>query len=118
MRIVKVINDFKPDIIHIFGSEKSFGLVSLHTNIPVIIHIQGILNPCLNAYYPPSISKTDIIIKNLLNPFKLINYLRVYSFFKHDTCRESIILRNCKYFIGRTEWDKNIALANKTRPSW
>jgi len=44
---LKIIEDFKPDIIHIFGSEQSFGLITTETKIPVVIHLQGILNPCL-----------------------------------------------------------------------
>ncbi len=104
----KVVNDFNPDIIHVFGSEKSFGLIAKETNIPVIIHIQGLLNPCLNAYYPPGVSGMDVIKYNILNPFKLFTTLKEFAFFKHNAKRENIILKNCKYFMGRTEWDKNI----------
>ena len=35
--MLKVVADFKPDVIHIFGSEKIFGLLSYVTNIPIII---------------------------------------------------------------------------------
>lgn len=105
---LKVIDDFKPDVIHVFGSERSFGLLSTYTNIPVIIHIQGILNPYLNAYYAPGSSKTDIIKKCLFKPIKLLNLLRGMSFFTHNANREIIILKNCKYYMGRTLWDKNI----------
>jgi len=38
---LKIIEDFKPDIIHVFGSEWCFGLVIKYTDIPVVIHIQG-----------------------------------------------------------------------------
>lgn len=33
-----IIQDFKPDIIRLLGSEKVFGLIY---NIPIIIHLQG-----------------------------------------------------------------------------
>jgi len=105
---MKVISDFKPDVIHIFGSEKSFGLISTCTNIPVVIHLQGILNTVYNAYFAPGSNKYDIVKRGLLRPFKLIHTLSVLSFFTHNTKRESIILENCKYFIGRTSWDREI----------
>ena len=46
----EVINDFRPDIIHVFGSEIAFGLVSACTDIPVAIHLQGILSAIYEAW--------------------------------------------------------------------
>ncbi|WP_031443976.1 glycosyltransferase family 4 protein [Arenibacter algicola] len=105
---LKVINDFKPDIIHVFGSEQSFGLLSLYTKIPVVIHVQGILNPYLNAYYAPGSNMLDLIKQNLFKPLKIFNLIRGMSIFKFNAQREAIILKNCKYYMGRTEWDKNV----------
>ncbi|MCY1719088.1 glycosyltransferase [Prolixibacteraceae bacterium Z1-6] len=106
---VRVINDFKPDIIHVFGSEKSFGLVTNHTDIPVVVHIQGLLNPIKNAYFPPNYNKLDIILPNLLKPVSIFNKLKSLHFFNHDTRREEKILKNCKYLMGRTSWDKDVS---------
>lgn len=103
-----VINDFKPDLIHVFGTEQSFGLLTLYTKIPVVIHIQGILNPYLNAYFAPGLSKIDSILEKAFNPLKLISTLRGQFFFKCNAEREVIILKNCKYFMGRTHWDKDV----------
>ena len=33
---LKVIEDYKPDIINIFGTENNFGLISLHTKVPAL----------------------------------------------------------------------------------
>ena len=46
-----VIQNFKPDIIHIFGTEGSFGLIIPKTNIPCVIHIQGNLTICNRKWY-------------------------------------------------------------------
>jgi glycosyltransferase involved in cell wall biosynthesis len=105
---LEVINDFKPDVIHIFGSEKSFGLITRQTNIPVIIHIQGLLNPCLNAYFPPGYSYFNQLEQYFLKPVKLFQTLRGMSFFKYNASREDAILKDCKHFMGRTQWDKNL----------
>lgn len=105
---LKIIEDFKPDVIHVFGSEQSFGLVTLYTKTPVVIHLQGILNPYLNAYYAPGSNQYNLIKQNIFKPLKIINLLRVMKIFEYNTKREAIILKNCKYYLGRTAWDKNV----------
>lgn len=54
--LLKVVEDFRPDIIHVFGSENIYGLLAAHISLPVVLHIQGILTSCLNAFLPPFIS--------------------------------------------------------------
>ena len=52
----RVIDDFKPDVIQVFGSEWCFGLIQEYTNIPVVIHMQGSMPPYQNAMFPPGYS--------------------------------------------------------------
>lgn len=106
---LKIIEDFKPDVIHVFGSEQSFGLLTLYTKIPVVIHLQGILNPYLNAYYAPGSNQIDLIKQNIFKPLKIFKLVHGMSNFKYNAKREGIILKNCIYYMGRTEWDKSIA---------
>ena len=40
----RAIDEFKPDIIHIFGSELYMGLATFVAPCPVVLHIQGILS--------------------------------------------------------------------------
>lgn len=50
----RVIDDFKPDVIHVFGSELYIGLstiIAKEMNIPCVLHIQGLLS--LSIYIPP-----------------------------------------------------------------
>ena len=44
-QIETIINIVNPDVIHIHGSENCFGLIQEKTNIPVVISIQGLINP-------------------------------------------------------------------------
>lgn len=53
---VDIVNDFRPDIIQVFGSENIYGLIADHVSVPVVLHIQGILTTCLNAFLPPFVS--------------------------------------------------------------
>lgn len=106
---MKVIDDCNPDVIHVFGTENSFGLIKKYTSIPVIIHIQGLLNPTLNALFAPGNSYLSQIFSLVINPIKLLNFIRNNIYFKHNVKRESDILKNCEFFMGRTNWDFEIS---------
>ena len=43
---LEVIAEFKPDVVHIFGTEPVFGLIVSKTNVPCVIHLQGNLISC------------------------------------------------------------------------
>jgi len=105
---LEVIKDFKPDIIHVFGSEWCFGLVAQHTDIPTVIHMQGSLPAYYNALYPAGYSKIDKILKNGINLKNTIKDLLYDKTFKLQAKREEKILRGCYYFMGRTEWDEKL----------
>lgn len=107
-RYLKIIEDFRPDVIHIFGSENDFGLICAHTQIPVVIHIQGCMPPYHNALFPVGLSKWDFIFgKGLSLNYRFIG-LRSDGAFRKAAEREVRIIQNCKYFMGRTEWDKRL----------
>jgi len=106
--IKKIIDDFKPNIIHVFGTESNFGRITSYTDIPLVIHIQGILTPYVNAWFPPGFSVFDLIFFNRFNFKKSILDIWNYQANKKMAIRELQIFKDCKYFMGRTEWDKNV----------
>ena len=106
---LNVIERFKPDVIEIFGSENSYGLISKYTDIPIILHVQGIMYPCFQAFLPPSFSLRSFIY-NSFRPHIIYRELRGYRFFKHGALREIDILASVKYYFGRTEWDKRLTM--------
>ena len=107
--LLKVINDFKPDIIQLFGTESGLGEIVTKTKIPVIIHIQGIINPCASAWLPKGISLNKILINsNLTDLLRKLDWYSKYKLYTKIATREELIIRNAKYFFGRTEWDKRI----------
>lgn len=102
--MLKVVNDYNPDIIQIFGTENKYGLLATtDLSIPILIHLQGMVNPIFNAYLPPFVSWH--------------NYLGFTPFFKKNTkdiwkslCfSEKVILSHAKYVLGRTDWDKKVS---------
>lgn len=106
-RFLEVIHDFKPEIIEVFGSEQSFGEIAQYTDIPVVLHIQGILAPIYNAFLPPFVSIHNYLFEDLI-PWHIYKRFRNIEGFKYNAIREIDIIKHVHYFIGRTEWDKRI----------
>lgn len=110
-KLLKVIDDFKPDIIHIFGTEGIFASIQNKTNIPVVVHLQGLITPCLNAFFPPNQSRSsfifsrNFIFKNLLGRGVFSSFKR----FKRQSIREQLNLSHAKYIMGRTNWDNSVS---------
>ena len=100
-RILDVINKVKPDVILCFGTENGLGLACTLTDLPVIIHIQGILNPYYEAWLPQGLSWRRWL---WCNKQAILTWLALKEFKR----REMKMFKNCKYFLGRTEWDKRI----------
>lgn len=106
---LKAIDDFKPDIIQCFGTERwHYGLLAKEVKIPFVIHIMGFMNI------------DDVMDERVIHPmdyWKCFSYnpIKVYIVRKHE---KRLRLENQKlerevmscnhYFMGRTEWDKNI----------
>ncbi|MBR1574638.1 MAG: glycosyltransferase [Bacteroidales bacterium] len=101
---ISVVEDFAPDIIQVFGSEHSFGLVSEHTDVPVVLHVQGIMNPYFKAFLPPGVSWGDYIFDSL-KPGCFLHRLFIHERWKEACRREQRILRAIGNYLGRTAWD-------------
>jgi glycosyltransferase involved in cell wall biosynthesis len=107
--ILQAIEDFEPDIIQIFGSENKFGMFVEQQSRPFIIHIQGYLLVWQGKWFT-SISKWQQFryasLKSLI--LRQSNYHEFITFKKRAE-REAFITGNCKYFMGRTDFDRRIA---------
>lgn len=107
-KAIEVINEFKPDIIHVFGSEWCWGQVAKFTKIPVVIHMQGSIPPYNNAEYPPNYNIYDVYFHNGFNLkkniFAYLNSLKMKSW----KLQEEETLKTVSYYMGRTNWDKSI----------
>lgn len=104
----KVVEDFKPDIIHVFGSENVFGLLYRYVKVPIVIHIQGVLGPCFNAFLPPFVSWNQYMLSDL-NPLNCMRRFLEMREWKYRVEREKEILKNISYYFGRTFWDEKLS---------
>lgn len=105
-KFVAVVNQFKPDIIHVHGTENPFGLIIPHVgNVPVLVSIQGILNVIIKKYF------------SSIDSYRFSDWRKNWDFFmaknftiikkKADIERE--ILKDTRFIAGRTEWDRQVA---------
>lgn len=106
-RLINIVNDFQPDIIQCFGSEWPFGLIAREVKIPVVIHMQGFSNIYrLSNQMALTLPEQYYLAK--YNPIKILQQ----KFKEHKSIKtantEKEIMHINKFFMGRTEWDKNI----------
>ena len=107
-----IIEQVKPDIIHIHGTENPFGYIITKTAIPVVVSIQGNIT-VLHHKYTSGISK-EYLFKSFtdFNSFRSFpfykSFKKTFNYFTKASRRESNVLQNCKYVIGRTNWDERI----------
>lgn len=107
--ILRIIDDFHPDIIHVFGSETPWGVIASHTSIPVLIHLQGFQPSYYNAKYPPGQDFQSIFLSQLFrNPVDALNFRWREKMYRHCVAREFSVIETGKYFCGRTDWDRAI----------
>lgn len=109
-KYLDIINEVKPDIIHIHGTENPFGYIIERVEIPVIVSIQGNITVCYHKYLS-GLDKKYLHITNRLI-FKLLAFrpLKIsYKMFKSMKRREEDVLSLCKNIIGRTSWDRRIS---------
>jgi glycosyltransferase involved in cell wall biosynthesis len=110
-KYLEVIHDFKPDIIHVFGTENAYTEICQITNIPVVVHMQGLINPIVNAYYPVNQSKLSFLMSPKLIFDALFGTSQNFIFkkFRNIAKQEVKYFRHTHYILGRTHWDKMLA---------
>jgi glycosyltransferase involved in cell wall biosynthesis len=108
-KYLEIIQQYKPDLIHIFGTESDFGLVAAKTTVPCIIYLQGNLT-VINRKWFSGLTAVDIL--KYSNKWVLLKGQGLYHDYflnKKGADREKKLFKACKYFIGRTDWDRRIS---------
>ena len=112
--IDEVIADFKPDLIHVFGTERGYGKVLMNRSEKIVFNLQGLLGPITAVYFPLHFSRLKALVGSKLNSIvRGTTVFHDFKMLKKKAVREKMIIRNWHYFIGRTDWDRNyIGLIN------
>lgn len=111
-RAVRVANDVSPDIIHIHGSEDSYGLISKQLkNKKIVLSIQGLITPCREKLFS-GIPQSEVLkYESFINALLFTGSRSINKQMKKNAIREQIILSNINNIVGRTKWDYDCSLA-------
>jgi glycosyltransferase involved in cell wall biosynthesis len=108
MSAATVIRDFQPDLIHVHGSEGVFGLLGSTRELPVLVSLQGLLAVISRFYF------AGLPLKEVSRRVFSVEFLKggglVHGLLdmRLDAGREMRILRSCRFFAGRTDWDRGV----------
>ena len=106
--IDSILSDFKPDVIHVFGTEHSYGKMLINKFDKVVFHIQGLIAPYAEVFFPGNFTKKTVLRKSSLGDiFRGVTFYHRYLVIKKRGLRETEIIKQWKYFTGRTDWDRN-----------
>lgn len=108
---LKIIHEVKPDIIHIHGTENSFLCILRHTNIPIVVSVQGNITVYNHKFYSGFDGK--YLNKKRYTNLKELVFTPKYFKKSKDTLSkmakiEQKRMKDIKYVIGRTDWDYRI----------
>lgn len=107
--IQRIIESFKPEIIHLFGLESKLSTILGKTEIPVVVHLQGLLGPCSNAFWPVDFNKYSFLWPFSIREWVLRNG---FGFEKRIIGKraqnEEINYSKLRYAMGRTDWDRKV----------
>ena len=100
-----IVEKYKPNLIHIFGTEWPFGQIATYTNIPVVIHVMGSIVPYNNANYPPGYSFSSSVLHCWWNPKKVWESFIDKRNLKNRELWERSTWKVVDNYMGRTQWD-------------
>lgn len=111
-KYLSIINEVKPDLIHIHGTENAYLCILLKTKIPVIISIQGNLTVIKHKFKTGFNSKYLHFKSIKINAKSLVfgsqNFYRDYQNMKNMAQIEQANLKHARFVMGRTNWDRRI----------
>jgi glycosyltransferase involved in cell wall biosynthesis len=109
-KCLNVLNEWKPDIIHIHGTERFYGLLSQYSPLsaPITISIQGLMIPYSEWYhFFGNRSLVDLLkVHRLIELPVMRGLIWDYYRFRKAAVRERQIITSNRFFMGRTTWDR------------
>ncbi len=107
-RFCEIINDFAPDVVHIWGSEYGQSLAMVRAcgksgiSNKTVVHIQGLIS-AISPYFAIRIP-ADRMSREGRNGDTIANGVRR---FEHRGANEIAVLSEAGIAIGRTDWDRS-----------
>lgn len=101
--------DFKPDVIHLHGSEYPHGLAYVRAcgNAGVVLSVQGLVS-VIERYFLGGISRLNILKNTTIRDiFRRDTLITQQIEMRKRGEYEKELIKNCQHVIGRTVWDKS-----------
>ena len=119
-RFAQILADFRPDLVHIFGTEFPHALAmerAFRHPERTLVGIQGLVGECAKSYMadlPPAVQKS-VTLRDLLRKDSL---RQQQEKFRLRGEREREILSGCAHVAGRTRFDREGTLAINPSLTW
>ena len=114
---MELVRERVPDVVHIHGTERFFGLMAARKLIstPCVISLQGLLGPYVPAFFGALSPKEVWRSNRLIELATRSGLLWQYEGYLRGARQEREILAGAKSFMGRTDWDRaHVRSANAT----
>lgn len=109
-QLKEIIDDFHPDLIHLFGMENPLSSILGKTEVPIIVHLQGLLAPYDNAYFPIAMNKFSFFRPFTMTELVLRNgYIFNKNYIHLRGEKEKLLFKRVKNVMGRTKWDRQVS---------
>lgn len=105
-----LIREFKPDVIHVQGTEYFYGCfpAEVYNGVPVVVSIQGLISGICPHYMggisPKELRGTNWNARYFIKGRSLLSEQEEWR--EGRAVQEQKVLRQQMNFIGRTEWDR------------
>lgn len=101
----QMLEEEKPDLIHIFGTEFTHGLCALRQveNIPVVLHMQGVLKS-IARFYQTGMTDKEFRTKTLRDALKRDDMRAQRKRYYKRARKEEELIRLSKNVISENEW--------------
>ena len=112
-RLEEIIDDFQPEVLHIFGTEYGHSLAAaraMKNPGKILIGLQGVISECAKEYMAdlPIEIQSQVSFRDWLKKDSMKQQQEKF-FIRGE--REKEALKLCGHVTGRTEFDKNAAKA-------
>lgn len=105
----KILTDFKPNLIHIHGTELphcySMSLAAIELNIPYVVSLQGIVSE-IYKHVLTGMDPKDMFKKSLRDLIFRSSTIDLRNLYKRLALLEKSVVLHSSIVIGRTNWDK------------
>ncbi|MGO8684681.1 MAG: hypothetical protein ACLQUT_08920 [Thermoleophilia bacterium] len=107
-----LIRRYRPDIVHVHGTEGGLGLITaLAAPTPCVISLQGILRAYERMYFAGRVPGEIASLVLSAEFLKGRGVVHRYLVLRRQAEREVRIMRGARWFIGRTQWDREMLRA-------